>query len=59
MIGTFIIWVEDQWGHVVRAFTWHGSARDGIAKARVEALLRGMPARDIWATPVANKNAEV
>jgi hypothetical protein len=59
MIGTFIIWVEDQWGNIARAFTWKGAARDGIAKAMAESRSRGMYPVDVWATPIANKNAEV
>lgn len=54
MIGRFVIWVEDEFGHVARAMTWHGVAAEGIARARVDALSRGIRPADIWATPVAN-----
>ena len=54
MIGTFVIWVEDRWGNTVRAFTWYGRAKDGIARARSEAHAKGIPTFDIWTTPLAN-----
>jgi hypothetical protein len=56
MIGRFLIWVEDEFGHINRAFTWHGHAAEGIARARAEALARGKQVVDIWATPIANYN---
>lgn len=59
MLGTFVIWVEDQWGDIVRAFTWRGRAKDGIARASIEARARGIRVADVWATPVANNDAEV
>lgn len=55
MIGRFVIWVEDEFGHIYKAFTWTGKAAEGIAKARAEALGRGLRSADIWATPVANR----
>lgn len=54
MIGRFVIWVEDEHGNIARAFTWSGAASEGIARARVDALVRGVKPSDIWATPVAN-----
>ena len=56
MIDKFVIWVEDQFGHVNRAFVWHGLARDGIARAKAEAQQKGLFRVDVWATPVANRN---
>jgi hypothetical protein len=56
MIGTFVIWVEDRWGNIVRAFTWTGAANEGIAKAKAESQANGMYLADVWATPVANNN---
>lgn len=53
-MGRFVIWVEDQYGHISRAFTWYGKANDGITKARAEATQRGIFGVDIWATPLAN-----
>ena len=53
-MGRFVIWVEDQYGHISRAFTWSGRASDGIAKAKAEAMQRGQFNADIWATPLAN-----
>lgn len=58
MIGTFIIWVEDRWGNIARAFTWRGAAREGIDRARAEAQAQGVYIADVWATPVANKNVK-
>lgn len=55
MLGRFIIWVEDQHGHIFRAFTWRGLASHGIKLAREEALSRGVKIADIWATPIANE----
>lgn len=55
MLGRFIIWIEDEFGHVYKAMTWTGRAKDGIAKARVEALSRGLKRFEIWATPTANR----
>lgn len=54
MIGRFVIWVEDEHGNISRAFTWRGAAAEGIARARVDALSRGIRPADIWATPIAN-----
>jgi hypothetical protein len=54
MIGRFVIWVEDEFGHISRALTWTGRASDGIAKAHTEALAKGLRRFDVWATPVAN-----
>jgi hypothetical protein len=56
MIDKFVIWVEDQFGHTTRAFTWRGIARDGIARAKEEARAKGQHRVDVWATPIANKN---
>jgi len=53
-MGSFVIWVEDQYGHISRAFTWRGKALDGIAKARTEARSAGKYRVSIWATPLAN-----
>jgi hypothetical protein len=55
MLGRFVIWIEDEYGHISKAMTWTGLAKDGIAKARVEAKARGLLRFDIWATPVANR----
>jgi hypothetical protein len=57
MIGRFIIWVEDEFGHINRAFTWTGTERDGINRAKQDAIAHGKKAIDIWATPVANRNS--
>jgi len=54
MIGRFVIWVEDEYGNISRAFTWSGVAAEGIARARVDALIRGIKPADIWATPISN-----
>ena len=54
-MGRFVIWIEDQYGHITRAFTWHGKASEGIAKARAEAMQKGDFNADIWATPLANQ----
>lgn len=55
MIGTFVIWVEDQHGFIAYSKTWRGLVSDGIAKVRQEMQMRGVRIADIWATPVANK----
>jgi hypothetical protein len=55
MLGQFVIWIEDEFGHISKAMTWKGLAKEGIAKARVEALARGLRRFDIWATPVSNR----
>lgn len=59
MNGLFVIWVEDADNNVTRAFTWRGLASEGISRARAEALARGLSFKDIWATPVANRNGAV
>ena len=56
MVGLFVIWVEDADNNVTRAFTWRGSASEGISRARAEALARGLAFKDIWATPISNHN---
>lgn len=53
MLGQFAIWIEDEFGHVSKALTWKGLAREGIEKARATALSRGIRPFDIWATPTA------
>lgn len=55
MIGRFIIWIEDEFGHISKAMTWTGRALDGIEKARAEALASGLRHYDVWATPIANR----
>jgi hypothetical protein len=55
MLGQFVIWIEDEFGHISKAMTWKGQVKEGIAKARVEALARGLKRFEIWATPVANR----
>jgi hypothetical protein len=55
MLGQFVIWIEDEYGHISKAMTWRGQAKEGIAKARVDALARGLRRFDIWATPIANR----
>ena len=55
MLGRFVIWIEDEFGHISKAMTWTGLAKDGIDKARVEAKARGLRRFEIWATPVANR----
>lgn len=59
MIGRFVIWVEDEFGTILKAFTWTGNEREGIERARQEAIARGRKAVDIWATPIANYNKRV
>jgi hypothetical protein len=56
MLGRFIIWIEDDFGHIYKALTWHGRAFEGIEKARAEARAKGLHRVDIWATPIANSN---
>lgn len=56
MFGRFMIWVEDEFGHIQRAFTWHGHVADGIARARRDAIAHGKTVTDVWATPIANYN---
>jgi len=58
MIGKFVIWVEDKQGVITRAFDWTGRASEGIARARADALKKGMNRFDVWATPIANRNAK-
>ena len=55
MLGQFVIWIEDEFGHISKAMTWRGQAKEGIARARVEALARGLRSFDIWATPISNR----
>lgn len=55
MIERFIIWIEDDYGHISKALTWTGLAKDGMAKARVDAMARGLRRFDVWATPISNR----
>lgn len=55
MIAQFVIWIEDEYGHISKAMTWTGRAKEGIDKARVEAMSRGLRGFEIWATPIANR----
>jgi hypothetical protein len=53
-IGRFVIWVEDDFGHIAKATTWFGVASEGIAKVKAEMRAKGLHRADVWATPIAN-----
>jgi hypothetical protein len=55
MLGRFVIWIEDEYGHISKALTWTGRAKEGMEKARVDAMARGLRRFDVWATPISNR----
>lgn len=52
MNARFVIFVETAAGEVIRAFTWSRDAASGIARAKKEAIMFGLPAKKVWAEEV-------
>lgn len=55
MIGRYLIIARDEYGKLVRAFTWHGALADGFQRAREESAQRGYFRLTLTADPIANR----
>ena len=55
MIGHFLIIAWDEYGKLIRAFSWEGALADGFKRAREESAQRGYYRLTMVADRIANR----